>query len=387
MNKICIHKPGNTTTIGIIVPIGAYFENDEIKGVSHFLEHMCFKGTKNRTVKEISSVIENTGGDLNAFTAWEMTAYWAHVSNKSKNLALDVINDLVLNPTFPKKEIDKERQVILQELNMYADSPKEYAYYLFNQTVYTKESGFYLPIIGIPETLNKISRSTLVSHYKKHYQNPTLIVVGNVENVISKSITYSHADQNSYQINENPERNVWKIKKDVSQANIIIGNSIKLSKYSLEEQKYMCNILCALYNDMSGRLFTSIREKNNLVYRVRFEWTLFHNGILEWQVVLGLNKQKINKAKELTIKELTRPISNKELEVATEKAIGTIAMMLDDPRNIFRVVGYHIIKNMDWIKNIYKSEIMLRSVKSKIKNFIKDINFNNYITVGVVPND
>jgi len=123
MQTIRIPKKGNVTHSLIMARTGARFENPKYKGISHFVEHMLFKGTKKRTPKEIALDIEKYGGDLNAFTDWEITAYWASMANKYKNQSLDVLKDMIKNPIFPNKEIKKERQVILQELKMYGDSP------------------------------------------------------------------------------------------------------------------------------------------------------------------------------------------------------------------------------------------------------------------------
>ena len=118
MNEIRINKKGLATLVGVLIPIGSYYENALEKGISHFIEHMCFKGTTSRNRKEINNAIEGVGGDLNAYTGEEVTFYHATVANNHKDMAIDVIKDLALNPIFPIKEIEKEREVIIQELKM-----------------------------------------------------------------------------------------------------------------------------------------------------------------------------------------------------------------------------------------------------------------------------
>lgn len=148
MQTIRIPKKGKTTVIMVIANIGSRFENTKYKGISHFVEHMCFKGTKDRTRKEIDLGIEKYGGILNAFTDTEITAYWAKIANEYQKEATNIIIDLASNPIFPEKEISKERKVILQELKMYEDSPEHYVDELFDKTLYKKSSGLYLPVIG-----------------------------------------------------------------------------------------------------------------------------------------------------------------------------------------------------------------------------------------------
>ena len=158
MNKVYINSKGNATLVMVMIPTGSYYEEERVKGISHFVEHMMFKGTHNRSRTDIQNAIEGVGGDLNAFTDTEITCYWAKVANKYKEISIEVITDLALNPTFPKKEIDKEREVIIQELKMYKDSTSASVNDLYNEIYYPKEHGLHTSIIGIEESLYRINR-------------------------------------------------------------------------------------------------------------------------------------------------------------------------------------------------------------------------------------
>ena len=141
MNIIKIHEESNTTLMGIMVPIGSYYEPPELKGISHFLEHMMFKGTKTRSQLDINDSIERYGGELNAYTSEELTFYHIHVANQYKKVGLDVLKDMLFNSTFPTKEVEKEREVIIQELKRYKDSIGSEVADLFNEVYYPKSSG------------------------------------------------------------------------------------------------------------------------------------------------------------------------------------------------------------------------------------------------------
>jgi len=382
MNKIFIKAKGNATLVLVMIPTGSYYEDSKVKGISHFLEHFCFKGTTTRTRKDIDTAIEGVGGDINAFTDTEVTCYWAKVANIHKKMAIDVITDLALNPIFPAKEIDKEREVIIQELKMYKDSPTSSVGDLFNATMYPKSCGFHTPIIGTEKTLYDIGRKELKEHHAKHYINPTLIVIGDVKD----SQTF---DNQNFPLTENkiyiPKKDTKIVTRKLEQANVIIGNDVYLPQYSKLDKILMLNVLSLLFNGMSGRLFGKIREENNLVYRIRFDNTVWSGGTISWYVSLGLEKNKVNKARKLIEKELSKRVSKKELENTLIKAIGTKNLEYDDGIAVAEAVAYSIRKNVDFRPICYDFETNLRRVSENVNEFIKNMNFNKNLMVGIVP--
>lgn len=385
MNKIFINKPGNTTIVMVIVNTGAFNEIEKYKGISHFVEHMCFKGNPKRNQKQISSAIDDIGGVLNAFTDWEITAYWAKVGNPYRDLATDVITNLATKPLFPTREIDKEKEVIIQELKMYEDDAKYYVYQIFNKSLYETKSGFYLPIVGTKETLNNIKKDDLIKYHKDTYINPTLIIAGDIKNEKQIKCSYNGFHIPS-ELKDNPMDIL--IKQDtLTQANILIGNSIRISPEAMNktEQMFCLLLLDAIYGDMSGRLFNSVREKNNLVYRIHFDWEFYNNGNIQWTVSAGLDKDKIEKARELIIIELKRPISKKDIEKALMKSIGIQEMELDNVKNIGNVIAYSLIRGVDYEKFIFEYKKNLKLATKSINDFIKEMKFENNILVGIVP--
>lgn len=386
MNKINIHKDGLSTLVLAMIPIGSYYEKNNIKGISHFLEHFCFKETKNRTKTEINNAIEGVGGDFNAYTNEECTCYWAKVANQYKNLAIDVITDLVVNPVFPANEVDKEREVIIQELKMYKDNPSAEVYDLFNEIYYPKDSGFHYSTIGTENTLYNIGRKELKDYHKEHYSNPTLIVIGDVP-IISKELDL--VDNSNFKFTANtlykqPKKEHIE-ERDVEQANLLIGNDVYLSQYNKLDKILMLDLFSLLFNGMSGRLFNKIREENNLVYRIKFGSNLWSGGMISWHVSLGLEKNKIDKALKLIEKELTRPISKKELKETIIKTIGTNALLSEDTNNIMDTVVDSIRKKVSWSKLLYDYDNQIKQVSKSLNDFHKDMNFKENISVGLVP--
>ncbi|MFX0084210.1 MAG: M16 family metallopeptidase [Candidatus Hodarchaeota archaeon] len=385
MKKIYIPKKGKTTVIMIVAKTGSRFEIDTHKGISHFIEHMCFKGTKKRTQKEINLGIEKYGGDINAFTGEEVTTYWAKISNEYKKEATDIIVDLASNPVFPIKEIVKERQVILQELKMYEDNPMYYIEELLNKNLYRKSSGLYLPIIGTKETLNNINRKELINYHNTNYRDLILILVGDVNKLDTYKDKKSKTDNAYSEVNTNNlNKKILVTKPDISQANVIIANDIRISNNKLDDM-FALRLLRAVYNDMSGRLFTVIREKHNLVYYVRFYFNVHSCDSVKWEVDLGLEKNKINQAYDLIMEELTRPLTKKEIQYALDKELGSLDIYLDDNKNIARKVVDCVFQNVDYREMLYNYRKHLRNASRNINKYQEQINFKKNILVGLVP--
>ena len=383
MNIIKIHEESNTTLMGIMVPIGSYYEPPELKGISHFLEHMMFKGTKTRSQLDINDSIERYGGELNAYTSEELTFYHVHVANQYKKVGLDVLKDMLFNSTFPAKEVEKEREVIIQELKRYKDSIGSEVADLFNEVYYPKSSGLYLPVIGTENTLLNINRKELIKFYEQHYQNKTLIIIGDVKE--TTKITQNPFEPTMVEtIPKCPHKTYIREREGLSQAHVQMGADIKTEYSKLDTTIYL-NLLSAIYGSMGGRLFQTIREKHHLVYGVHFDTQTYSDGRIRWQVSLGLEGKYANKARRLIAKELTKPVTKKELEHAVSKTIGTVMMALENPEVVLDSVVSGLRKNGDWKTVNNKFEKHVHRLAPTINNFIKAMHFNTNIMVGYVP--
>ena len=383
MNKIFIRKEGTATFVGCLIPIGSHYEANNIKGISHFIEHMCFKGSPTMTRKDIDSAIEGVGGDIKAYTSEEVTFYHCTIANRYKDMAIKVIKDLALNPIFPAKEVDKEREVIIQEMKMYEDNPQASAGDLFNRIYYPKNSPFHIGTIGTKESLYNIGRKELIAFHKEHYNTPTLIVIGDIDNF--EEVDYSQKMKTTENIIYKQKQSKYLETRKIEQAHIIMGHDVYLPQYSNTDKQLMLELLDLVMNGMSGRLFGKIREENNLVYRIRFDYSIIASGMISWYVSLGLERNKILKARKLIEEVMLKPISKKELETSIIKTVGTNALEIEDISEVANLVVCGMRKKIDW-RPIYEHyENCIRRVSGNMNKFIKELNFKENFMAGIVP--
>jgi predicted Zn-dependent peptidase len=183
-------------------------------------------------------------------------------------------------------------------------------------------------------------------------------------------------------VNKNPKDKLV-TRKDMTQANIIIGNSTK-PFVSTQEGEILNWLLSSLYNDMSGRLFSVIREQNHLVYRIRFGIDYNRNREMTWSVSLGLDKKNIEKARKLIVQELIRPATKKEIETIINKTIGTLDLYLDDNIHIANQIAYFVTRNIDYKFFIYDYKKYIKQTANLINDYIQDLHFEKNVLAGVV---
>ncbi len=176
-------RDATSVTVLALFATGSKYETKDINGLSHFLEHMMFKGTKKRpTALAVSEELDRVGGSYNAFTSHEETGYWVKVDYTHIDLALDVVSDMLLNSKFEKKEIEKEKVVIIEEMNMIKDNPRRHVADLLYRLMYGDQPAGW-DIVGTKEIISKVSREEIVKYYKSQYgaENMVLIVAGKFE--------------------------------------------------------------------------------------------------------------------------------------------------------------------------------------------------------------
>ncbi len=383
MNKIYLNHPGNSTVVMILAPTGAINEYNDLKGISHYLEHVCFKGTVKRTAKQLASEIENIGGILNAFTDFELTCYWAKVPNKHKQIAINVIEDLVCNPLLDEKEIEKERDVILQELKMGEDNPRENVWDLFYKTIFDRKCGLYLPIVGTRKSLPNINKAEILDYYKLHYDPLTMIIVGDVEN--EEAIEIPIERKNEIILKKNPKIFRLRKKGGIKQSNIVIGNIKRLPDFSGNTSKFILSILSGIFNDMSGRLFRKLREEQNLCYSIHFSSYVWENNHILWTVNMGLDKKNIEVAKEMIIAELNKEILNDELDNSFIKRCGNHQLSLDNIVRVAEKIAYTFNRSFNWKDYVIDYEKNLNKAIVHVRDFVKELDFNDNKLVGIIP--
>lgn len=261
-----------SVAIGIWVGTGSRYETQGYEGISHFIEHMFFKGTKNRTARQLAESLEAVGGQLNAFTTKEFTCYYAKVLDEDIPLAIDVLSDMFFHSSFDSKEIDKEKNVVIEEIKMYQDTPDELIHDLFSQYIW---NGHPLgkPILGVEDTINGLNREKVLTYLDKRY-TPDQVVIAVAGKIKHEDIVAKLSHFGEFQrIRENvpagePQASVVRdsVGKDTEQMHVLVGVP---GLGQDEEDMYALNIVNnILGGGLSSRLFQEIREQRGLAYSV-----------------------------------------------------------------------------------------------------------------------
>src|SRR3989344_4946058 len=286
------------------VKFGAQYESEKIKGISHFIEHLVFKGTKKRNVFEISQEIESKGGIINAFTAEELTCFWNKMPSKYFNIGADVSRDLVLNPVFESKALERERKVILEEIKMYHDNPSSYVIEKIKEMLF--ETPFGLSIAGTHETVSELSRARVIDLFNSIYSTNNMIfcAVGDVswDNVLKEAKKFPKKSSEIRQIpivyknGESIEK-----RKGIDQAHEVFGFHVpKLNDKNRYSAEIFENILGG---GMSSRLFQEVRERRGLCYAIKSN--LEQSKDYSYMIIYaGALKENVKKIKEIILKEI-----------------------------------------------------------------------------------
>ena len=312
-----------SVALGIWVRAGSRYEPAELAGISHFLEHTVFKGTSSRSTFEIASSLESVGGHLNAFTSKEYTCYHARFLSEYLEEAVDVLSDLLLHPSFPKAEIEREKSVVLDELRDSHDVPEEIAFENFEKSLYPDNS-LGRPILGNEETINSFNSEKLDDYLNLHYgpENSIIVAAGYVDHdelvrLISECYDRETNHENKFDAYDpssfNPGLDVQT--KDIQQSHLILGFPI----FSVfDERRYDIAVLNSILSGgMSSRLFQNIREAHGVAYQI-FSFVNLYRDTGSFGVYLATDPAKREQALNLTIIELNKmvqdPVSAEELE-------------------------------------------------------------------------
>ena len=369
-------------SVAFAVRNGGINESIEEKGISHFIEHMLYKGTPTRNAKKIAKDIESVGGDLNGFTADVLTAYWCKMPSKHLDLALNVLSDMIKNSLFDKKEFEKERKVIFEEIKMCKDNPLKHVFNEIEKTLYDKP--FNLGIIGNYETLNSIAREDLVKKFKKIYtpNNMILAVVGEADfdNIIDFAEKNFGNEKGEVPVFEIKKKNKSKIekRKGLDQANLVFAHHVPLSADKKHYAAYVLN--CLMTGGMSSRLFSEIREKRNLAYAVKGDSNI-NNAFSYNLIYIGTTKENVEIVKELILKEfekVAKDLKDKELNQMKKQLIGNYYISMEDSQSqMVNLLLSEICGNAnefyDFEKNI--NNVKLEDVRELAKNATQKFSF------------
>ncbi len=329
-------------SVGIWVKTGSRNETKEQAGVTHFLEHMLFKGTEKRSAFDIALSLEAVGGYLNAFTSSEYTCYYARCVDDQIDLALDVLSDMVLNPSFPEEEVEKEKKVVIEEMKMYRDSPDDYLFEEFSSKMF---EGHELgrPILGYEETVSSFTRDDLYNYMKDRYKPSNLMVsvAGHVNHNKVVKLVSEYFEKLSSDLVVNEEQPMEAMNTD----KLLLTKSIEQTHYLLgrrglhydHDDKYLLLLAnTVLGGGMSSRLHQNVREKYGYCYSIQtFNQSYSDSGI--WGVYVGTDKEYVEHVHELVVAELNK-ISNeiipaKELAEAKSQLKGKLLLSQENTSN------------------------------------------------------
>ena len=349
-------KDNPTVTVFVLVEAGSKYEKREQNGLSHFLEHMCFKGTEKRPESsDISTELDSIGAVYNAFTGHEYTGYYAKAQFARFDELLDVVSDMYLNPLLPQKEIDKERGVIIEEINMYEDLPQHKVQNLFFNLVYGDTPAGWT-IAGPRENIKKFSREDFTAYRKRLYVAPatTVIVAGNfnekraisaVEKIFGALPSVPKAIKAPVK-EEQKAPAVALAKKDTDQAHMVLGfRSFDLYDKRARIMDVLVGVLDA---GMSSRLFKKLRDEMGACYYINASQDAFtDHGI--FNISAGVDNLRVKEVTTVILSELkklkTDLVGEEELAKVKNNIIGTMYLGLESSNSLAKFFGFQEIMN------------------------------------------
>jgi predicted Zn-dependent peptidase len=328
----------------VLVGTGSCYEAKNEAGISHFAEHLFFKGTQRRpTSKEITQDIEGIGGIINAGTDKEITVYWCKVASPHFSIALDVLSDLLLNSRFDTKDIEKERQVIIEEINMNLDIPQQRVDMLIDELLWP-EQPLGREVSGYKETVSSLTRGQLLNYLARRYMpnNTVLSIAGNIQHEEAMTQIQPLFDRwpagellTGYATNEKQTKVRLRIEpKDIEQAHLCLA----VHGFSRSHpQRFTLDLLnTVLGAGMSSRLFMEIRERRGLAYDIHSYTEHFLNSG-SFGIYAGVDPQKIETATAAILEELSKikqGIATSELTRAKELSKGRLYLRFEDSQNV-----------------------------------------------------
>lgn len=332
-----------SVSVGIWVKTGSRNEPDEKAGITHFLEHMLFKGTETRSAYDIALSMESVGGYMNAFTSSEYTCYYTRSLDSELERALEVLSDMVQNSIFPEEELEKEKKVVIEEMKMYRDSPEDYLFESFSGHVF-KGHPLGRPIIGYEETVNAFTREDLFRYIEERYQpwNLLVSVAGNVEHervveLAGKLLNGPATERESgLATNHLPayEPDKLVVTKPIEQTHMIIGR--RGLHYDHNDRYRLLLANTVLGGGMSSRLHQNVREKYGYCYSIgTFNQSYIDSGL--FGVYIGTDRNYVDHVRELIFAEFDRMIEEavpeKELSEAKSQLKGKLLLSQESMSN------------------------------------------------------
>lgn len=325
-------------SLGVWVKAGSIMETKENSGVSHFIEHMLFKGTTNRTSKELAREIDNLGGVINAFTSKECTCFYVKLLDEHINIGIDVLSDMILNSRFDELDIKKEKSVILEELKMYEDSPDDLVYDLLLENIY-KDHSLGMNILGDRQSLKNLKRESILDYYNEYYvpNNSIISICGNfkfeeiVKQIEEKFKTWQPKSVDTTTTKPNFNPCIVKKNKDIEQVNLAINlDAIPMTN---NREVYALSVVNNVFGgSISSRLFQKIREEKGLAYSIYSSQTLYED-CGELGIFASTSTENIQEVYKSILEEIelirNEYISQQEIHESKEQLKGSYMLDLE----------------------------------------------------------
>lgn len=382
----------NSVAFGIWVNNGSRYEDEQESGISHFIEHLLFKGTKKRTAKQIATEMDKIGGHINAFTSKEYTCYYTKTLDKHLHTAVDVLADMFFNSNFDDEEIKKECNVILEEISMYEDSPEDLCMEIFHKEVYA-DTSLARPILGTKDTITKFDSMTFKQFIKKKYvpENVVISVAGSFEiNEVIKIVSEYFSDFNNdakveHTISTKYSKSFITKDKDIEQLHLLMG----FKGYGVgHDDAYNVSVLSAyLGGGMSSRFFQEVREQRGLCYSI-YTQNINYKEIGTFTVYSALNKENVNELYSVVLDEINKVkdfgITKELIEEKKEQLICNYLLGLENSINRMSAIGRSVILH----DKIYSKDEILKKIEDvnidTLSNVIDDIFDMNNLSVAMV---
>jgi predicted Zn-dependent peptidase len=361
-----------SVTLGIWVKGGARYEQKKINGISHFLEHLLFKGTKNRSCDEIKQSIEGIGGSLNGFTSEELTCYLAKVPGKHLGAALDVLGDMVINANLTPRDIEMERKVILEEIRMYKDLPGHFASELLNELLWPDQP-LGRSVAGESESVREINRGQLQVYKRRFYQLDNMVVVacGDLKHKqfleeCKRCFSSSKRGSRNKFVPASLEQRAPQLRlqvKDTEQTHLALGVHGLPKNHPGRFTLSLLHII--LGANMSSRLFREVREERGLAYEIGTSLKFFQDSGA-FIVHAGIDNRRVSEALEIILRQLKeikdKEVNAEELNRAKEYYIGQLMLALEDTADYMLWLGENFISLNRFL---YAAEVIQRVKKVK----------------------
>ncbi len=333
-------RESQSVALGFWINAGGRYENRQLNGISHFLEHLLFKGTKSRSSRAIKEAVEGTGGSLNAFTDEEYTCVWAKVQPKALESTVEVMTDMVLNSVFDGKELERERQVILEEIRMYKDLPMQYVHDLLNNLLWP-DHPLGMELAGTEKSVARLRREEIRRYHRRFYTPANILVaacgqMSHRELVQIVKRLWRKIPAGTLQKSRKPRQiqrqpRVKAEVKTTEQTHFSLGFHAFPRNHPQVHALNLLNVI--LGGNMSSRLFQRVREDRGLAYEIGSQIKRFKDTGY-FSISAGVEHKHLFKSIDVILREIKRvrrePVSEKEFEQAREYLTGQLLFSLED---------------------------------------------------------